>query len=132
MTPAPPTGEPKAAGDDPAGRFAALARAFAGEPDVGRTRAFGCEALTTGAKIFAMLARGRLVVKLPRQEVDRLLETGAAARFDPGHGRPMREWADIRAEEADWLTLATKARRFVAAESAGSGREGPPDEAGSR
>jgi hypothetical protein len=31
-------------------------------------------------------------VKLPRERVDELVEAGAGHRFDPGHGRLMKEW----------------------------------------
>lgn len=61
-----------------------------------------------------MLARGRLVVKLPRERVDRLVAAGSAERFDPGHGRVMREWASLDpAAPEDWDALAAEAREFV-------------------
>lgn len=63
-----------------------------------------------------MLSEGRLVLKLPRQKVDELVASGAAERFDPGHGRIMKEWVTIGSGESRrWAGLAEEARQFVAA-----------------
>ena len=43
-------------------------------------------------KIFAMLVKGRLVVKLDRKRVDELVAAGEGEPFDPGHGRIQKEW----------------------------------------
>ena len=48
----------------------------------------GSSALKTGGQIFAMLVGDRLVVKLPRQRVDALIDARAGHRFDPGQARP--------------------------------------------
>jgi hypothetical protein len=62
-----------------------------------------------------MLVKGRLVVKLPRQRVDALIASGDGARFDPGHGRLMKEWLTVEpASEEEWLPLAREAMEFVA------------------
>jgi hypothetical protein len=93
------------------------------EADAGRQR-FGATSLKVHNKIFAMLVRGRLVVKLPRQRVEALVAAGAGERFDPGHGRPMREWIAVEPESgADWPALAHEALAFVAAGSPGSGAD---------
>ena len=96
-------------------RFAALAERFVGDRDVTEGTGFGkMPGLRTGGKIFAMLVHGRLVVKLPRERVEALVAAGAAERFDPGHGRPMKEWASVDpAAREDWEVLATEARTFV-------------------
>ena len=103
-------------------RFAALVEAMLARPDLtygaagtGPQRAFGSTSLKTNGKIFAMLVNGRLVVKLHRTRVDALVASGAGERFDPGHGRLMKEWLAIAsASDDDWLGLATEAEAFVA------------------
>jgi hypothetical protein len=66
-------------------------------------------------KIFAMLVRGRLVVKLPRQRVDELIASGDGERFDPRHdGRLMKEWLSVEPKsDLEWLRIAREAMDFV-------------------
>lgn len=106
----------------PEERFAALVEAFRGDPDVtlpserGESRRrFGAGELKTSGRIFAMLSRGRLVVKLPRSRVDALIASGDGEPYDPRHdGRIMKEWVAIPPSSiADWLLLAREALTFV-------------------
>ncbi len=93
-----------------------LARSGAthGSDGSGPQRAFGSTSLKTGGKIFAMLVNGRLVVKLDRRQVDELVASGEGERFDPGHGRVMKEWLAVESDsDAVWRSLATEAEAFV-------------------
>jgi hypothetical protein len=74
--------------------------------------------LKVGGKIFAMLSsKGEFVVKLPKARVDALIASGDGERFDPGHGRLMKEWLAVEpTSEAEWLPLAREAMAFVAAQ----------------
>ena len=75
---------------------------------------FGRSALRYQGKIFAMLVRGRLVVKLPAQRVDALVEAGEGVRFDANKGTPMREWLSLDPDSGrDWLVLAREALDFA-------------------
>ena len=98
-------------------RYAALARTLLDTTDAteaaGR-KGFGSDALWVAGRIFVMLSRGRLVVKLPRQRVDALVAAGEGQRFDPGHGRLMKEWLSVDPGlEERWLPLAREALEFV-------------------
>jgi TfoX/Sxy family transcriptional regulator of competence genes len=103
-------------------RFAALVEvmlrgsdATYGSAGGGPQKAFGSTSLKTDGKIFAMLVNGRLVVKLDRHRVDALVASGEGERFDPGHGRLMKEWLAVEsASDDEWLALATEAEAFVA------------------
>ncbi|WP_037890328.1 hypothetical protein [Streptomyces sp. NRRL S-87] len=105
----------------PEERYGRLVALFEAEPGVTvpgdepqRAGKFGADAMKTGGKIFAMLAGGRLVVKLPRARVDALVEAGEGERFDPGHGRVMREWFSLDPGSAlAWDGLAREALEFV-------------------
>jgi hypothetical protein len=102
-------------------RFAAVVQAFVGDPEItppsdeahSRNR-FGSNGLKIHNRIFAMLVNGKLVVKLPRQRVDALIASGEGERFDPGHGRVMKEWLTVEPGSKDWLPLAREAMEFVA------------------
>jgi TfoX/Sxy family transcriptional regulator of competence genes len=103
-------------------RFAAVASRLGGRPGVtvGESRGrFGSSGLQVGGRIFAMLVRGSLVVKLPRQRVDALVAAGQGERYDPRRdGRLMKEWLVVAPDaREDWQELAEEALRFV-----GSGR----------
>lgn len=107
-------------------RYDAVVDALLAEPDVTfgpPGSGFGSSALKVHNKIFAMLFGGRFVVKLPRQRVDGLVDAGDGQRFDPGQGRPMKEWLSIEpAADLDWLSLAREARTFVASQPSGKSR----------
>jgi hypothetical protein len=84
----------------------------------GPQRAFGATSLKTNGKIFAMLVKDRLVVKLPAARVSSLVEEGVGERFDPGHGRIQKEWLSVFGDEpASWRALATESEAFVAKRS---------------
>ena len=70
--------------------------------------------LRVNNRIFAMLTRGALVLKLPAARVDGLLASGDGTRFDAGKGRVMKEWLTLKPEsKVAWLGLAEEAMAFV-------------------
>ncbi len=94
--------------------FARVVAAFAQDRRVSRRRMFGSDTvLSVNGKIFAMVARGKFVAKLPRNRVDDLVSGGIGERFDPGHGRLMKEWLAVGPGETDWVELAREAYGFV-------------------
>ena len=77
---------------------------------------FGRSTLRYHGKIFAMLVRGRLVLKLPASRVAELVGSGAGIPFDANKGVPMKEWFSLDPEsELDWLMLAREALEFATA-----------------
>jgi hypothetical protein len=69
--------------------------------------------LKVNGKIFAMFGRGKFVAKLPKARVDELVSGGQGERFDPGHGRLMKEWIAMESETSNWVELASEAYDFV-------------------
>jgi hypothetical protein len=106
----------------PEDRYAAIVAALRHNPgvthaaDLPQAKRFGSTELRIDNKIFAILSKGKLVVKLPRQRVDALVASGDGERYDPGHGRLMKEWLAVApASGLEWLPLAREALAFVAA-----------------
>jgi len=104
----------------PEKQYAAIVEALLGTADVtfgsSGKKGFGSSALQVHGKIFAMMSsKGGFVVKLPQQRVDALIASGAGERFNPGHGRLMKEWVTIAStSEEEYLPLAREALEFVA------------------
>jgi len=72
---------------------------------------FGSPVLKMRGKVFAMLVKGRLVVKLPRGRVDKLLASRLGEPFDPGHGKPSKEWVAVDPNMSRrWGPLVDEAR----------------------
>ena len=108
----------------PEARYATVEQALLADPEVTRSekRGFGSSGLWVAGKVFVMLVKDDLVVKLPRQRVDELVAAGLGARFEPGPGRVMKEWLTVPVTSpADWLLLANEARELVASRGASPG-----------
>ena len=85
------------------------ARGVTGGTGFGRS-----EGLRIENKIYAMLVNDELVVKLPKVQVDELVEAGVGRRFEPGTGRVMKEWLSVPSSASRrWKALVHDARAFV-------------------
>jgi len=94
--------------------FAKVVSTFVGYRDVKFGKMFSSSSvLNVDGKIFAMCRKGELVVKLPKERVDELIVARKGTRFDPGHGRIMKEWVVIPPKKEDWQKLSKEAYSFV-------------------
>ena len=95
--------------------FLAAVESLSGDPRVTGGTGFGSSpGRRVNGRIFAMLVRSELVVKLPRRRVDALVESGIAQWFDAGKARSMHEWASIGTVHGDmWPKLTLEAYEFV-------------------
>jgi hypothetical protein len=103
-------------GLEPEALFRHAVAAFDDDPRVRAGTGFGgSPGRRVEGRIFAMLANGELVVKLPAARVTELVSSGAGRAFDAGKGRPMREWVSVSPADPDaWPGLVVEAYAFVA------------------
>ena len=79
-------------------------------------RGFGSSALKYRGKIFAMLVRGHLVVKLPKARVTELVAAGQGGHFDANKGTPMKEWFTLgEPSDLSWSAVSREALDYAAA-----------------
>lgn len=77
---------------------------------------FGRSAVRYHGKIFVMLVRGSLVLKLPAPRVEALVAAGEGVHFDANKGTPMKEWLSLDPDSGqEWLPLAREALDFARA-----------------
>ena len=94
--------------------YDSIVTAMVGDSRVTQSKMFGSPGLKVNGKVFAVLVKGQLVVKLPRQRVDALVAAGQGEYFDPGMGRLMKEWVSVPVRAASiWPGLAKEALAFV-------------------
>ena len=68
---------------------------------------------------YALVSRGRLVLKLPAAQAQDLVAAGEAVPFEPRPGRMMREWVVLQAtdkpdnNQARWRELLAGARAYA-------------------
>ena len=100
--------------------YAALIRRFADQPGVSlpaeKRSNFGNNALKTDGKIFAMLVKGALAVKLPPTEVESATLAGRGEPLSMGRGRVMKEWLLVDEPPRRWYAVAERARAYVASQ----------------
>ena len=113
--PRPKAAQP-AAPNLPDAEFGSIVKHLTKRPGVTTARMFGAEGLKVNGKVFAMVVKGRLVVKLRATRAAELLASGQGEPFDPGHGRVMKEWVSLKPGSGGrWLKIAAEALDYVGA-----------------
>lgn len=80
-------------------------------PGTGFGRSSG---LRIRGKIYAIRNDDELILKLPRERVEALIDSGTGRAWGPGSGRIMREWVAVSGtRHLDWASLTSEARAFV-------------------
>jgi hypothetical protein len=88
-------------------------------PDVAHGTMMGFPCLRVAGAFFASCDHrsGDLIVKLPRERVEQLIDAGTGKPFAPA-GRTFREWVLIDdRDKSRWTALIDEARTFVAEQS---------------
>jgi hypothetical protein len=81
----------------------------------GTKKRFGMSGqLKVAGKMFAFLAKGRMIVKLPKPRVDEMDVLGQGERCVMGRGRVMKEWIVVGPGAiTEWPAIAAEAKAFV-------------------
>ena len=83
-----------------------------GRPKRGRKKKFGSTGLNVNGRIFAMVARSRLVLKLWKARGrPRGVRRGRVLRS--GHGRAMKQWVSLVRTMLPWADLVKEAHEYV-------------------
>ncbi|MBQ1093328.1 MmcQ/YjbR family DNA-binding protein [Streptomyces sp. B93] len=104
--------------DRPTDFFTRTSRSALARSDVATGTMMGFPCLRVAGGFFASCDRrsGDLIVKLPRERVQELIEAGVGSPFAPA-GRTFREWVLVSdRDETLWVDLIDEARVFVAKE----------------
>ncbi|MGW7684854.1 hypothetical protein ACWGID_29205 [Kribbella sp. NPDC054772] len=76
---------------------------------------FGMPCLKVGKKVLAGMFGDAMTFKLPPAAREQALALPGVEQFDPGMGRPMKEWVKIPlAQSAVWPDYAADALEYVA------------------
>lgn len=101
---------------DPRAGYDRLKERFVGRDDVelpdGTRHGFGAEGMRVGNRVFATPHQGRLMIKLPQQEVDGLIRAGLGRPLAKPGQRPHREWVLVPFDGAAG-TRADRAYAFL-------------------
>src|SRR5688500_4997851 len=100
----------------PAALFKSLCEEYAGVSGVTVPEGgsgFGSNAIKSNKSSFAMLVKGRHVVKLPAGRVAELISSGDGLPFDAGKGKPMKEWVSLTVDDEACRELVAEAMGFV-------------------
>lgn len=89
-------------------------RTYDGAGRVSVVHMFGSDGLRVNGRVFTMFVGDDMVAKVPARRATELVDAGLADRFDPGHGRVMREWVRVTPESRlEWRELASEAYAYV-------------------
>ena len=70
--------------------------------------------LNVEGKVFAMMVKGNLVVKLSPERIAKYVAAGTGAPYEMA-GRVMKEWIAFAPGSGDWKKIAREALDFVSA-----------------
>lgn len=94
--------------------FDALVQSYKDRRDITAGKMFASYGLKVNGKIFAMLYKGSLVVKLPAARADQLASGRRGEYFRLGK-KVMKEWVTVHAPPGTgWVKFAEEAKDFVA------------------
>ena len=86
---------------------------FSSDSDVTVLSGRGAQGIKLGKKLVVMFMKGDLLVKLPEERVSEIIAAGDGEPYDPGTGKPMKNWVLVRETRRDlWIKYAEEAKGY--------------------
>jgi hypothetical protein len=86
---------------------------FSKDPDVTVLSGRGAQGIKLGKKLIVMFLKGDLLVKLPEKRVLEIIASGEGEPYDPGTGKPMKNWVLIPETQRDlWIGYSEEAKQY--------------------
>jgi hypothetical protein len=74
----------------------------------------GAQGIKRGGKLFVMFMKGDIIVKLPAERVTELVSLGEGLSYDPGTGKPMKNWVLIPVSRKEsWIKYIEEAKNHA-------------------
>jgi hypothetical protein len=87
---------------------------FSSKSDVTVLSGRGAQGIKRGGKLFVMFMKGDIMVKLPEKRVTEIISMGEGEPYDPGTGKPMKNWVLIPASRKDlWIKFSEEAKKHA-------------------
>jgi len=94
--------------------YAEVKAYFGNDSEVEVLKGRGAQGIKRGGKMFVMFMKGDLIVKLPEDRVNEVINIGDGKPFDPGTGKPMRNRVLIPASKRDtWIKYSLEAKKHA-------------------
>ena len=86
---------------------------FSSDRDVTVLRGRGAQGIKLGKKLIVMFMKGDLIVKLPEERVSEIIASGDGEPYDPGTGKPMKNWVLITETRRElWIKYSEEAKQY--------------------
>ena len=86
---------------------------FSKDRDVTVLSGRGAQGIKQGKKLIVMFMKGEIIVKLPANRVSEIITSGEGEAYDPGTGKPMKNWVLIPETRKDlWIKYCEEAKNY--------------------
>jgi len=87
---------------------------FSNVKDVTVLSGSGAQGIKRDGKLFVMFMKGDILVKFPPERVSEIVVSGDGQAYDPGTGKPMKNWVLIpQAKKDSWIKYSKEANNFL-------------------
>jgi len=86
---------------------------FSNDRDVKVLSGRGAQGIKQDKKLIVMFMKGEIIVKLPANRVSEIIASGEGESYDPGTGKPMKNWVLIPGTHRNlWIKFCEEAKNY--------------------